>query len=427
MHIRQLFSGFPLWAALLLASGPAFATPAVRLTFVGNNTFVLSGANFERVGRVELSFAYDTALLTNPRATPKATFPGASLTQGDDAGGNVGLTVVSDQPMTGSGPLGTIAFDAAGDSSGAITALNGKVFSANGERLPVFFSVTNPTPQLDPNDPDDEPMIRERERKGETARGGGVSYVPPEAAAAPQGSGPDGASAATETAAAGGASLDPAPSPGQAAARDGGQPGDGHPVSVLERLHRFAGERTVQSLIALFQPESSARFTQNPAVAIADGSTPVRVTVTGVSPGLAPRFTFNSARYRSHRKLADDAWLVEAVPDKGALRAEITVFEGERQRQVPLVAAPAVRVDLITPGKVTEADFELFLSERGTAEHPAHDLNGDGRRDYLDDYIFTANYLAQRAAGTGTVDPGKEAAISSPEDGTGKALAGGSR
>jgi hypothetical protein len=66
-------------------------------------------------------------------------------------------------------------------------------------------------------------------------------------------------------------------------------------------------------------------------------------------------------------------------------------------REFPLTVAPKVQVDLIKPGTVSEADFALFLKERGTAAAPKSDRNADGRRDYLDEYIFTANYLAQQA------------------------------
>ena len=52
-------------------------------------------------------------------------------------------------------------------------------------------------------------------------------------------------------------------------------------------------------------------------------------------------------------------------------------------------------MELVRPRPVTEADFQLFLKERGTPSASRFDLNRDGRRDYLDDYIFTANYLVK--------------------------------
>lgn len=64
--------------------------------------------------------------------------------------------------------------------------------------------------------------------------------------------------------------------------------------------------------------------------------------------------------------------------------------------EIPLTVAPAIPAEskIGKKGKLTEADFILFLKERGTEKAPRFDLNGDGKRDYLDDYIFTANFIA---------------------------------
>jgi hypothetical protein len=47
--------------------------------------------------------------------------------------------------------------------------------------------------------------------------------------------------------------------------------------------------------------------------------------------------------------------------------------------------------------KLTEAEVNKFLVERGTAKAPAGDLNNDGLRDYRDDYIMIGNYLLATA------------------------------
>jgi hypothetical protein len=61
--------------------------------------------------------------------------------------------------------------------------------------------------------------------------------------------------------------------------------------------------------------------------------------------------------------------------------------------------APPAGIDLDGSGKVNEADFTLFLKERGAENAPRFDLNGDGARNYLDDYIFTANFIVQTDLG----------------------------
>jgi hypothetical protein len=50
-------------------------------------------------------------------------------------------------------------------------------------------------------------------------------------------------------------------------------------------------------------------------------------------------------------------------------------------------------------GAVTgnKADFAAFLKDSGV-QAPKFDLNGDGRHDYLDDYVYTAHYLIRSSA-----------------------------
>ena len=106
-----------------------------------------------------------------------------------------------------------------------------------------------------------------------------------------------------------------------------------------------------------------------------------------------PNFAFNSARYVSLARGDEGEWEVEVRPDAGAVSASVTMLANGTLQEFPLTVTPKVEVSLIKPGKVSEADFLLFLKETGTPAAPGHDLNGDGKRDYLDDYIFTANYL----------------------------------
>jgi hypothetical protein len=163
--------------------------------------------------------------------------------------------------------------------------------------------------------------------------------------------------------------------------------------SVLERFRLFKGERSAKNLMALFVEAPDVPFRQYTPIFLADGKGRVQVTISGVVPGKVPSFTFRSARYVSFRKLSETKWLVEVKPDKGVLKAGIMLRDDGKLREIPLTVAPKARVDLITPGKIGEADFALFLKERGTTKAPRFDMNKDGKRDYLDDYIFTANYL----------------------------------
>lgn len=70
----------------------------------------------------------------------------------------------------------------------------------------------------------------------------------------------------------------------------------------------------------------------------------------------------------------------------------------------PLTLVPKASPEVGKKKGLDEAAFNAFLSERGTSERPKFDLNNDGKRDYIDDYIYTANYIAAglRSAVTGT-------------------------
>jgi hypothetical protein len=132
-------------------------------------------------------------------------------------------------------------------------------------------------------------------------------------------------------------------------------------------------------------------------VVVADGKNIVQVTfISDPVKKEASDLAVSNAKLVSLKKDQDysNTWIVELKPEKDALQASLTVFMEKLTIVYPLTVAPARDIDLDKSGKVTEADFALFLGKRGTEKKPEFDLNGDGKRDYLDDYIFTANFLA---------------------------------
>jgi len=390
---RFLFLHAIIVSFICSAASSALAMPAINVSFAGNNSYMVSGTDLEDLAKVELSISYNAQLLTNPGLKSRSSFAGAAVAMDTDYSGKMKLTVVSTKPMQGRGTFATISFDPIGTSIGYVSNVTGRLYTSSGAQVPsAMYSVTNPTPPLDPSDPDDIPMIKEREAKGQTFMGGEVAYVPPEVREVEEQ-----AKAPEEVAEAEAAAEEQA----APAAAEGGK-GDEATAdavvsdeSVVERFRLFKKERTPKNLIALFKPSPTVSR-QEPAIAIADGKMTVRVTIGGVPSNKAPSFTFTAARYVAFQNLSETEWLLEAKPDKGATSAEIVILSGGKVRRIPLTVVPAARVDLTVPGKVTEADFELFLRERGTEKAPRHDLNGDGKRDYLDDYIFAANYLLAR-------------------------------
>jgi len=83
-------------------------------------------------------------------------------------------------------------------------------------------------------------------------------------------------------------------------------------------------------------------------------------------------------------------WILEALPGKNAMNASVTILNGNSVIEYPLTTVSSgVKVS------PEESTFSAFLKDAGT-KVPKHDLNGDGRHDYMDDYIYTALYLIQK-------------------------------
>lgn len=369
----------------------AMAIPKVSLSFAGNSTFILTGANLEDVSKLQVAIGYDASTLSNPRLVSITSFSGARVAVDSDSPGALRLTITADTPMNGKGSLAKIDFYSSGNSAGTISSLNGQIYGANGTSLSAMFEYTNPTPPLDPTDLDDIPMIEEREKNGQSYMGGDVTYLPPEAAKALEQSEKTPETKDEDASAAGNSAEKDAESKEKPDTEKAEDPGA--VLNVLERFRLFKGERTAKNLMALFDAAPNMPFIQEPHILLADGKNEVQVTIAKVSSGKTPSFAFTSARYVYGKKLSKSEWLVVAKADKGALNSNILMLDNEVLRDIPLTVSPKVRVDLITPGKVSKADFTLYLKNRGTAKAPLFDLNGDGKRDYQDDYIFTANYL----------------------------------
>jgi hypothetical protein len=169
-------------------------------------------------------------------------------------------------------------------------------------------------------------------------------------------------------------------------------------LPVLEHFRVYRGKRTPAALCDLFTSSTKAyRARQRPEILLSSGAATVSISFVLPSPsGSAPNFAFNGARLLSYTQIKADEWLIEALPETGVLKAEMLVLTDSETLEVPLVVAPPLPAGT----DLSEKGFTAFLGGADPAAVPQTDLNGDGRRDYLDDYIFTANYLARKNANT---------------------------
>lgn len=178
---------------------------------------------------------------------------------------------------------------------------------------------------------------------------------------------------------------------------------------VVDRFRDSSDVTSSAALMALFTPQADQKVTQQPAVAISDGRTVVtlRIELPRSFEG-TPVFAVTRARMLSSGRDGAGAWTVQVLPDADTLDAVFIAYFGESMIQYPLVVAPpADRIPGAAP-PLEEAGFALFLKERAKGGKPRFDLNGDGKRDYLDDYIYTANFIARvRQAGEPVAQPPK--------------------
>ncbi len=176
-------------------------------------------------------------------------------------------------------------------------------------------------------------------------------------------------------------------------------------TSVLERFRTYSGPRTPAALVALFAaPVTAATIHQHPEVALSDGASIVKITVdAGPQENKSPNIAFNEAKLISLKQNKPGKWDIEALPDGGTWNVSLILLTGSDSRTVPLTVAPILPAGT----DLSERGFITFLGGAKAASQPLQDLNGDGRRDYLDDYIFTANYLARPNSATAGSDSGQ--------------------
>jgi len=160
---------------------------------------------------------------------------------------------------------------------------------------------------------------------------------------------------------------------------------------ILDLVRSYSGPRDGNGLANLFSRPADPAVRQSPAIALSDGRTAVliaaRITPVADSP---VNFSLEGAELLSMKKIRGDEWQIKAMPGKGTTRMALVVMQGERKIRYPLTVAPPV------PDGTDLSDhaFHQFFADDGGRL----DLNRDGLKDYQDDYLFLANYLAKQNA-----------------------------
>ena len=404
-----------LLVSLVIMPASAFAVAQVSIAPGGDGVFVLQGTGMQGVAGIQIAISYDSSTLSAPQVT-LGNLVGERFNGINTTSNPIRIAVVDTVNFggSGSGTIATITFTRNGTSPGLIDKLDATLIDQNRNKVAMGTPlITNPaSDQTTVDGSTTTATSTNATTTGGTATttsagtttmppfvvGGTLTFPPTETAVkekteaptAPQENTERQALAREAAAQSSQAGEDKALAP-KAAVPPASTPQPAQ--SVLEKFRLFQGERTVKNLSALFVKDSAGAFVQSPAIAIADGKAIVALTISKVGGDKAPNFAFNFARYVSLTRVADGEWEIVVRPDAGAVRASVSMLSNGAFQDFPLVVTPKAEVLLAKSGEVSEADFLLFLKETGTAAAPRYDLNGDGRRDYLDDYIFTANYL----------------------------------
>jgi hypothetical protein len=420
MQIVKKLSIFLFLASLFLCSASwAVASPIISISSSGNGVFTLQGTGFTVVGGAKISIMYDTATLANPRVAPGGLMSGTHMITNPNAPGVILVAFINAQGVSGSGTLFTITFDLPGSSPGVIQSLTADLIDVNSQKIVSQVQINNPagsSPSIAPATAE-TPTPAQGGGTAQTTGGGGSGTVPvlTGGTITMPGEGEPAKDKPREEPATGAAlphGESPAPPetrggelaqiPGGTAAPAHGEKNGGQIVSyksVLEQFRTFKGVKTPSALIAIFEQNVMQGIRQEPPIALSDGTANVKVFIKLPSTGKeSPNFALKDAKLVSLETEGENGWMLELLPSKGVYMVTVIMLRDGVQTEIPLTVAPPAPPEAKL-GKLTESDFSLFLKEQGTAKAPRFDLNGDGKRDYLDDYIFTANYLVRNGTG----------------------------
>lgn len=400
-----------LFGALSILALPAFASTSVTVVSNGGGVFTVNGVGLQKVSGIQLSIPYDST--STPTVVPGGLVSG--MMNAINPANPIRVGIVSLTPIggAGSGTILTITFPS-GD--GRILGMSGSLLDSNRAIVATqFYWPADTTTASDPSGASGSGGASSGNGSGTTTTTGGTTTTAGTGSSQPFVVGGTVTLPSNETAAKENKEPAAQPVPQEiperqvmrdipTSAPEASEPPSPKaavlpipapkPVqSVLEKFKHFEGEKTAKSLTALFDRDSAASCSQSPLIGIADGKATVKLSITKVPGDKAPSFAFNSARHVALTRVGDGEWEVVVRPDKGVVSASVSMLLNGTAQEFPLTVTPKVDVDLNKSGAVDEADFKMFLKERGTAAAPKYDLNGDGVRDYLDDYIFTANYL----------------------------------
>ncbi len=418
-------------AALIICGNPnpAFALSTVTISSSGEGIFLLQGIGIEDASAMEINITYDTATLFNPRVVEGPLVTGAMTAVNPNIPGTVRIVMIRLTPIRGNGVIATLTFDRIGAASGRINDLNVRLANAKGSPLAALVQVNNPPDTLAnssyasqeqnlPSSPSSVPVTAAVSGVGPTVIIAGQQTKPDETRDIPNASQPGNADGQAVK-----QSTDSLPEKepvvvartfdGTGGAKFPSSPGRGMfremymQKSVLDLFRDYRGEKTADALFALFDRESLIGCRQEPLVALSDGKSVVKVIFIAPPGDLAASdIAVMGARLLSLKKDTDNTntWIAELLPETGEYRVSMAVSQGNLKMIYPLTIAPKMEIEKGHSGQMTKADYDRYLKKVKTSGSSAKNMDNDRSKDYVNDYIVAANYLAAMKKFAGITD-----------------------
>lgn len=408
---RLLFSAT---LVVLCWSTSVLAAATVSISSSGSS-FTLMGSGMDGASGIQLDLAYDSASLAAPTVTQGTLVSGAIFQANTSRTGSIKIAIISANSFPSSGAIATISFASKTGNSGITFVTPPLVIDSKGSSISSSAS----------NQPNDA--------TGNTVNTSSLSSNPSPSSVSngqPTSANQTTASAVTSNPIYGGTvslptdqpqqrtDSQPAPSSSIPAYYPSEQPvktteqtsQPGKPVpevkaeetpqlvvykGIAERFKHYSGSKTLSAMVKLFDKKIAQTVQQEPPVLLSDGKNKATLTVdipTRITS--SPNFAVNDGTLVSYKQVKEvkGRWTVVVLPKAGSNNVSVTIIAGAEEFEYPLAIAQPIKTALT----LDEKGWNKFSKEAGTAASPQHDFNSDGVRDYLDEYIFVVNYLANK-------------------------------
>jgi hypothetical protein len=400
-----------LFAVLSLSTNAHAYTVSVIPS--GDKTFSVQGSGMDGATGIRLDISYDAASLVIPSVTPGGAVTGAMFAANTNQPGYIRIAIISTNTFSSNGQIATITF-ASKTGSGGITSVTSSMIDKTGAQLASNPNKTSPeTPSPDPVVPFSQPTQQvstsnsstitktsqtSASTSGTTPIYAGAVTLPTDVRQksdtqpAPIAPNPD---YGTETAQAKVTEQIEKPEKPTAVAKAEETPQYVVYKGIFERFKQYKENKKLASMAALFDRKVAAFIEQSPHILLTDGRTKAVLSIDlPARISSSPNFAVSGGKLVSfiQDKQLKGRWIVEVLPDVATGKSTVTIIAGVEQFEYPLTVAPEIK----KTQTFDEKGWNIFLKEVGTVNVPLHDLNNDGVRDYMDEYIFVANYLVQK-------------------------------